>query len=269
MMNSPIVRVTTIVMRKLPANQSRKTTGWMAPVMASTVMAATLPIVPSTAMTAADAIQLSGKPTRAQIHGPMRGINTPSSAAMHHEKRNVTPKLRSSCDVGVAIVAPLKAKTTAIDAMTLPAAIRSQYPSVACLGRGSISSLLRRRRERHVHQPWHFHRRRREATARRDAARQRRVELDRDLRRRTLHVAALHLRRVDGQRRDGEYRTRVVLYPRQRPVGPAGATGKPVHQLAVHVAVVPVQHRLLVLEPGEDHVLAAARARGLDAEHAG
>src|SRR5215471_20980006 len=38
------------------------------------------------------------------------------------------------------------------------------------------------------------------------------------------------------------------------------------HQLLMYGAVVPIEQRFLVLEPREDHLLAARRARGFDAQ---
>src|SRR5262245_7683402 len=117
----------------------------------------------------------------------------------------------------------------------------------------------------YVYKPWHLHRRWREATAGGETARQRLVELDRDLRDRKRVLGGRGSR--ERERSDGEHRTAIVRHvghgcPRRRP------RGERLLQRSMRITVVPGESRLLVFEPGEDHLLAARCARCLDAEHA-
>src|SRR5262245_55475312 len=117
----------------------------------------------------------------------------------------------------------------------------------------------------YVYKPWHLHRRWREATAGGETARQRLVELDRDLRDRKRVLGGRGSR--ERERSDGEDRTAIVRHvghgcSRRRP------RGERLLQRSMRIAVVPGESRLLVFEPGEDHLLTARGPGCLDAEHA-
>src|SRR5262249_5961588 len=107
----------------------------------------------------------------------------------------------------------------------------------------------------------------RKPAAQGDAAAHGPVQLDGNLRdgqRRLLETRLLGER----DRGDRQDRPAVLGHLLQRlTVVPAGE--ELLHHLPVRVAVIPLQDRLLVLEPGEDDLLAAAGLRRLDAEAAG
>src|SRR3954470_1261308 len=132
-MKRPMVSVATMVIRKLPPNHRANSRRGTRPAATSALIAAALPARPSAAITIETATQLSGKTKRPKIHGAMRGIAVPSSAAMQQENTIEIPKSRRITSNGVPSVAPPKAKVTAIDAMTFPARMRPQYAAVSAL----------------------------------------------------------------------------------------------------------------------------------------